>query len=218
MVNGNSLVLYTMIGSSSLRIEKPMTLDGQTTAEASPRVLSPQETVIVEKISALGTPLGDWDVEIDRLTQTIRANAFTSHDSDSDLFKYLYAILNSSLIRWFLQSPHSPMEEGVVELAPIPEATPTQQRPFIKLVEQIIEAKAADPDADISQLEESIDWLVYDLYDLTDEETAIVADYFWDGDMTQEEEDAIFVKMMEEELAKTDERVSVEEIRRILRA
>ena len=103
-----------------------------------------------------------------------------------------------------------------MELAPIPKITPTQQRPFIKLVDRILEAKSAD--ADTSELEESIDWLVYDLYDLTDEETAIVADYFWDGDMTQEEEDAIFVKMMEEELAKTDERVSVEEIRRILQA
>ena len=68
-----------------------MTLDSQTTTEASPRVLSPQETVIVEKINTLGTPLGDWDVDIDRLTQAIRANAFASHDSDSDLFKYLYA-------------------------------------------------------------------------------------------------------------------------------
>ena len=191
-----------------------MTLDSQTTAETPPRVLSPAEKIIMDKVNALGTPLGDWDVEIDRLTQAIRANDFTSHGGDSDLFKYLYAILNSSLVRWFLQSPHSPMEEGVAELAPIPKITPIQQRPFIELVDRILEAKAADP----SELEESIDWLVYDLYDLTDEETAVIADYFWDGDMTQEEEDAIFVKMMEEELAKTDERVSVEEIRRILRA
>ena len=195
-----------------------MTLDSQTAAGPPPRVLSPQEKIIMDKVNELGTPLRDWDFEIDRLTQAMRANTFTSHDSNSDLLKYLCAILNSSLVRWFLQSPFPPMEEREVELAPIPRVTSAQQRPFIELVDQILEAKSADPDADTSEMEESIDWLVYDLYDLTDEETAIVADYFWDGDMTQEEEDAIFVKMMEEELAKTDERVSVEEIRRILRA
>lgn len=190
-----------------------MTLDSQTTAEDSPRVLSPSEKIIMDKVNALGTPLGDWDVEIDRLTQAMRANTFTSHDSDSHLFKYLYAMMNSSLIRWFLQSPRPPVKESEVELAPILEVTPAQQRPFIKLVDQILEAKPSDPDT--SELEESIDWLVYDLYGLTDEETAVIADYFWDGDMTQEEEDAVFVKMMEEAL-KEEGFVSREEIMAIL--
>ena len=158
-----------------------MTLDSQTAAETPPRVLSPQEKIIMDKVNELGTPLGDWDVEIDRLTQAMRTNDFTSHSRDSDLFKYLHAILNSSLVRWFLQSPCPPMEEGEVKLAPIPEVTPAQQRPFIKLVDQVLEAKSADSDADTSEMEESIDWLVYDLYDLTDEETAVVADYFWEG-------------------------------------
>lgn len=193
-----------------------MTLDSQTAAETPPRVLSPQEKVIMDKVNALGTPLGDWDVEIDRLTQAMRTNDFTSHSRDSDLFKYLHAILNSSLVRWFLQSPHPAMKKGVVESAPIPEVTPAQQRPFIELSDQILKAKADNPDPDTSELEESIDWLVYDLYDLTDEETAIVADYFWDGDMTQEEEDAVFVKMMEE-ASKEEGFVSREEIMAILR-
>ena len=186
--------------------------------EASPRVLSPSEKSVMDKINALGTPLGDWDIEIDRFTQAMRTNAFTSQDSDTDLLKYLHALVNSSLIQWFLQKTHPTMKEFDIESAPIPKIPAAEQRPFIQLVDQILEAKAADPDADTSELEESIDWLVYDLYDLTDEETADIADYFWDGYMTQEEEDAVFVRMMEEELAKTDERVSVEEIRQILRA
>ena len=154
----------------------------------------------MDKINALGSPLGDWGVETGCIAQSMRANAFTSHDNDSDLLKYLHAITNSSLIRWFLQSSRPPMKEGEIEPAPIPKIPTAEQRPFIHLVDQILEAKATDPDADTSELEESIDWLVYDLYDLTDEENAA------------------FVKMMEDELAKTDERVSVEEIRRILRA
>lgn len=171
----------------------------------------------MDKVNTLGTPIGDWDIETDRLIQAMRSNAFASQDNDSDLFKYLYASVNSSLIQWFLETTHSTVKELDIESAPIPKIPADEQRPFIRLVDQILEAKADDPDADTSELEESIDWLVYDLYDLTDEETAIIADYFWDGDMTQEEEDAVFVRMMEEELAKTDERVSVEEIRQILR-
>ncbi len=182
--------------------------------EASPNLLSPSEKSVMDKINALGNPLGDWDIETDRLIQAMRSNTFASHGNDTDLFKYIYALVNSSLIQWFLQTTHPTMKELDVESAPIPKITAAEQRPFIKLVDKILEAKAADP----SKLEESIDWLVYDLYDLTDEETADIADYFWDGDMTQEEEDAVFVRMMEEDLAKTDERVSVEEIREILRA
>ena len=42
------------------------------------------------------------------------------------------------------------------------------------LVEKIIEAKQADSDADISDLENEIDKLVYELYNLTEDEIAIV--------------------------------------------
>ena len=41
---------------------------------------------------------------------------------------------------------------------------------------------AANLTEDIGELEEEIDWLAYDLYGLTNEETAAVAaDLFWDG-------------------------------------
>ena len=193
-----------------------MILNREAITEASPKVLSLLEKSVMDKMSALGTPLVDWDVETDCLVESMRANAFTSCGSDSDLFKYLYAIIDSSLIRWFLQSPRSPMKEGEIELAPIPKITPAEQRPFIRIVDEILKAKAADPDADTSELEESIDWLVYDLYDLTDEETAVIADYFWEGEMSQEEEDAAFVKMMEE-ASKEEGFVSREEIMAILR-
>ena len=185
-------------------------------ADVSPKVLSPSEESVMDKMNALGTPLGDWGIETDCLVESMCANAFTSRGSDSDLFKYLYAIMNSSLIRWFLQSSRPPMKEGEIEPAPIPKITPAEQRPFIHLVDQILKAKAADPDADTSELEESIDWLVYDLYDLTDEETAVIADYFWEGEMSLEEEDAAFVKMMEE-ASKEEGFVSREEIMAILR-
>ena len=120
--------------------------------------------------------------------------------------KYVSAVLNSSLGRWFLA--HG-------ETLPIPELSAAEQGQFVRIVDRILAAKAADPNADSGALEEEIDWLVYDLYDLSNEETAIVADYFWTGTLTEEEEDKALLKAMLE--ADLDDRVSLEEVREILR-
>ncbi|MFZ3089762.1 MAG: class I SAM-dependent DNA methyltransferase [Nitrospirota bacterium] len=45
---------------------------------------------------------------------------------------------------------------------------------FAKIVDQILTAKQKDPDADTSALEKQIDEMVYELYELTPEEIAIV--------------------------------------------
>ena len=52
--------------------------------------------------------------------------------------------------------------------------TPAQQRPIIALVDKILAAKRADPQADTSAWEREIDGLVYALYGLTEEEIAVV--------------------------------------------
>ena len=61
-----------------------------------------------------------------------------------------------------------------LEKFPIVEIPISEQQPFITLVDQILAAKAADANADTSNLENEIDRLVYDLYELTDDEIAIV--------------------------------------------
>ena len=45
-----------------------------------------------------------------------------------------------------------------------------------EIVEQILAIKHADPDTETSSLEIEIDKLVYELYDLTEDEIAIVED------------------------------------------
>ena len=57
---------------------------------------------------------------------------------------------------------------------PIPDVSPEQQAPIIELVDQILDAKRTDPDADVSELEDEIDEIVYLLYDLTPDEIQIV--------------------------------------------
>ena len=137
--------------------------------------------------------------------------------------KYLCALLNSALTRWFLNqiAPTSGMgtlrwKKVYLEDIPIPRLNADDQRPFVRLVDRILDAKAADPNTDTSELEEQIDWLVYDLYGLTDEETAAVADYFWDGSLTQEQEDQALLRAME--AGDINDRVSLAEVTEILRA
>ena len=95
--------------------------------------------------------------------------------------KYLCAVLNSNLIAWFMKNT-APTGMGMlprwkkntVEAIPVPNISAVEQRPFIQLVESILAAKDADPDADITEEEREIDRLVYALYGLTEEEIAAV--------------------------------------------
>ena len=137
--------------------------------------------------------------------------------------KYLCATLNSAAINWLMQNTALTSGMGVtrwkrfaVERIPVPEISAELQRPFVQLVDRILDRKAVDPEADTSDLEEEIDWLVYDLYGLTDEETAAVADYFSRGSLTEEEEDEALLRAMRE--VDTEDRVSREEVMEILLA
>ena len=61
-----------------------------------------------------------------------------------------------------------------LEKLPVAKIPASQQQSFITLVDQILDAKHTDPEADTSDLEDEIDKLVYELYNLTEDEIAIV--------------------------------------------
>ena len=95
--------------------------------------------------------------------------------------KYLCAILNSNLITWFMKNTALTSGMGVtrwvsvyVETIPIPKIPAAKQRPFIRLVERILQIKASNPPADNTDLEAEIDHFVYELYGLTEEEITAV--------------------------------------------
>jgi len=125
---------------------------------------------------------------------------------DAVLPKYVRAIENSTLARWCLA--HG-------ETITIPKLSEARQRPLVRMIDRILAAKATTPAADTGELEEQIDWLVYDLYDLSNEETAAVADFFWEGTLTEEEEDHALLRAMEE--ADVNDRVSLSEVLETLR-
>lgn len=59
-------------------------------------------------------------------------------------------------------------------VSPIPIPPQPNDEQISALVERILAAKRADPQADTSELEREIDRLVYALYGLTEEEIAVV--------------------------------------------
>ena len=95
--------------------------------------------------------------------------------------KYLCAILNSALITWLMKNTARTTGMGLmqwekfaVERLPIPKISPAEQRPFIRLVDRILTAKATDPKADTTEQEVEIDRLVYGLYGLINEEIKVI--------------------------------------------
>ena len=95
--------------------------------------------------------------------------------------KLLLGVFNSHLIKYWWLSKFAdnkalfPKIKGFqLKEIPIPAVTPAQQKSIIDLVDSILAVKKKDPVADTSKLEDEIDALVYDLYNLTPEEIAIV--------------------------------------------
>ncbi|EMH45626.1 class I SAM-dependent DNA methyltransferase [Helicobacter pylori] len=102
--------------------------------------------------------------------------------SDAYNLKLLTALLNSKLITFYFKNfcggcilgkSGYQYNKHALEKIPIPQITTKNQEladKIIALVEQILQAKAKDPKANTQELEKEIDALVYQLYNLTDEE------------------------------------------------
>ena len=98
--------------------------------------------------------------------------------------QFLAAVLNSRLAHYqlFGIAPKTGTGDLIVSVQaleplrvpPITEANQHFVTQIEACVDQILDAKRTDPDADISELENTVDQLVYLLYDLTPEEIAIV--------------------------------------------
>jgi hypothetical protein len=98
--------------------------------------------------------------------------------------KIINAFLNSSIIQWYIRKRSSNLgEKGMsltkqtVETIPIPPITSSNQHivsQIESLVDKILAAKKTNHAADTTAWEKEIDQLVYKLYELTDEEIAII--------------------------------------------
>ncbi|GAA9125915.1 class I SAM-dependent DNA methyltransferase [Helicobacter pylori] len=97
--------------------------------------------------------------------------------------KYITALLNSKCIYFAMRKFYmgggieGELKTNNLEKIPIPKITPQNQKLACKITDcakAILEAKEKDPKANTQQLEKEIDALVYQLYNLTDEEIKII--------------------------------------------
>ena len=94
---------------------------------------------------------------------------------------WLLGLLNSKAVFWFYTKTSTQIRSGYVRFIaqyvsqiPIPNTKLADKSSISKLVDKILSAKRTDPNADVSELENEIDQIVYSSYDLTPEEIAIV--------------------------------------------
>lgn len=91
--------------------------------------------------------------------------------------RYLLGVMNSkyaSVLLTNLRGGDYHIYPEHIRNIPIPSATLEQQEPIIALVDKILVAKKANPQADTSKEEAEIDRLVYALYGLSEDEIKIV--------------------------------------------
>ena len=90
-------------------------------------------------------------------------------------------VLNSKLINYYYKDISVQLgKKGLrhftiyIEQIPVKIPSPEQEKNFNERVDRILELKKQNPTADTTDLENQIDQLVYELYDLTEEEIKIV--------------------------------------------
>lgn len=94
--------------------------------------------------------------------------------------KYLLCLLNSKVINFFHSSKYLDQEKVtfpkilIENSKQFPIKIAEDQKPFIDLVDKILELKKANPTADTTALESQINQMVYALYNLTEDEIKII--------------------------------------------
>ncbi len=102
-----------------------------------------------------------------------------SYCKEREHAKFLVGLLNSRLLDWLFRKTSTNNHVNLYELEtlPIPQITKSNQSTAHKITDcakAILEAKEKDPKANTQELEKEIDALVYQLYNLTDEEIKII--------------------------------------------
>ncbi|WQS93149.1 Eco57I restriction-modification methylase domain-containing protein [Helicobacter pylori] len=102
-----------------------------------------------------------------------------SYCKEREHAKFLVGLLNSRLLDWLFRKTSTNNHVNLYELEtlPIPQITKSNQPTadkIIALVDKILALKEKDPKANTQELEKEIDALVYQLYNLTNEEIKII--------------------------------------------
>jgi hypothetical protein len=125
--------------------------------------------------SIIGTLIGKGFVMRDN------THVILNKDNSGYNLKYVLACLNSNLSNYFYWTINPEKGEAMAQvkvfhlgLLPLKQLSNDGQKPFVEIVDQILEQKTKNPDASTMELEHKIDALVYKLYGLSEEEIMVV--------------------------------------------
>jgi adenine-specific DNA-methyltransferase len=136
------------------------------------------EKILIQRITGGSKPLkAAYDNQNFYNKESIN-NIIVKNDSPVKT-KFILALLNSRLINWFYTMQFTNESSLTVNLSKtylsqIPIALPTNENDIISLVDEILLIKKENNLANTQALENKLDQLIYQLYDLTAEEIAII--------------------------------------------
>ncbi len=118
----------------------------------------------------------------DSICHNTKVYSWVKNEEVTESYEYLLAIANSKILWWFLiqtgdtlQGDARTFKTNYLNPFPIPQlVSDAVESKITNQVKKLLTQKQADPNADTSQLEQEIDVLVYQLYNLTYEEVLIV--------------------------------------------
>ena len=118
-------------------------------------------------------------IDTDGYYLTITGQMIVMKDNDLNKLKYVLSILNSNLFKYYMLSVASNLSgvgirwiPAFIENVPIPKVDKKTEDKIVRLVEKVIEGKKVG--IDTRELEEEIDKIVYELYNLNENEIKII--------------------------------------------
>jgi len=133
------------------------------------------ETKIVWPLTA-----ANWGFALDKEKHYLSSGGFMLISNDLNI-NYLLAILNSNLMKYIFSKigvmtagGAFTLKKATIDELPIKEISFENQKPFINIVNEILTLKQTNPQENTKDVENQIDQLVYQLYELTEEEIKIV--------------------------------------------
>jgi hypothetical protein len=122
----------------------------------------------------------NWGFAIDNNKHYLSSGGFMLISNELSI-NYLLSVLNSSLMKYIFSmigvmtaGGAFTLKKATIDEFPIKELSLEEQQPFIDKVEQILSLKKDNPEEDTVALEREIDFMVYELYGLSEEEIKIV--------------------------------------------
>lgn len=118
----------------------------------------------------------------EKLYHTTKAYSWVKKEETKESYEYLLAIANSKLLWWFLKTTGDTLQgdartfkTNYLNPFPLPASVDQDiENEISDLVMKVMEQKKLNEKTDTAELESQIDQLIYQLYDLTEEEIAIV--------------------------------------------